>query len=152
MKQIFRTSRVGFGRLFKVYECQQILIARAMMSKSRLLLLDELSTDLDRSSKTKLCDLLNRVNENTTALVCTQDLGQVPLIAKSVVTVNPFLHYNPKPDITDLALHVMCISDVDHHCPLPEMTNFAATSWLNLICSTYVGGSSSISCNMPCLP
>ena len=53
MKQIFRTSRVGFGRLFKVCECQQVLIARAMMSKLRLLLLDEVSANLDLSSKTK---------------------------------------------------------------------------------------------------
>ena len=109
-------------------ERQRVLIARAMMSKPRLLLLDEPSANLDLASKTKLYDLLHRVNENTTVLVSTHDLGLVPHIAKSVVTVNHFLHYHPKPEITDLALHVMCGSDVDHHCPLPEMTTLAAAS------------------------
>ncbi len=109
-------------------ERQRVLIARAMMSKPRLLLLDEPSANLDLTSKTKLYDLLHRINENTTGLVSTHDLGLLPHIAKSVVTVNHFLHYHPKPEITDLALHVMCGSDVDHHCPLPEMTTLAAAS------------------------
>ena len=109
-------------------ERQRVLIARAMMSKPRLLLLDEPSANLDLASKTKLYDLLHRVNENTTVLVSTHDLGLVPHIAKSAVTVNHFLHHHPKPEITDLALHVMCGSDVDHHCPLPEMTTLAAAS------------------------
>ena len=109
-------------------ERQRVLIARGMMSKPRLLLLDEPSANLDLASKTKLYDLLHRVNENTTVLVSTHDLGLVPHIAKSVVTVNHFLHHHPKPEITDLALHVMCGSDVDHHCPLPEMTTLAAAS------------------------
>ena len=109
-------------------ERQRVLIARAMMSKPRLLLLDEPSANLDLASNTKLYDLLHRVNENTTVLVSTHDFGLVPHIAKSVVTVNHFLNYHPKPEITDLALHVMCGSDVDHHCPLPEMTNLAAAS------------------------
>ena len=108
-------------------ERQRVLIARAMMSKPRLLLLDEPSANLDLASKTKLYDLLHRVNENTTVLVSTHDLGLVPHIAKSVVTVNHFLHHYPKPR-SDLALHVMCGSDVDHHCPLPEMTTLAAAS------------------------
>ena len=109
-------------------ERQRVLIARAMMSKPRLLLLDEPSANLDLQSKTKLYDLLHRVNENTTVLVSTHDLGLVPHIAKSVATVNHFLHYHPRPEITDLALYVMCGSDVDHHCPLPEMTTLAAAS------------------------
>ena len=109
-------------------ECQQVLIARAMMSKSRLLLSEELSANLDLASKTKLYDLSHRVNKNTTVLVSTHDLGLVPHISKSVVTANHFLYYHPKPEITDLALHVMCGSDVDNHCPLPEMTILAAAS------------------------
>ena len=107
---------------------QQVLIARAMVSKLRLLLLDEPSANLNLQSKTKLYDLLHRVNEKTTVLVSTHDLGLVPHIAKSVATVNHFLHYYPRPEITDLALHVMCGSDEDHHCSLPEMTNLVAAS------------------------
>ena len=98
-----------------------------MMSKPRLLL-DESSADLAILSKKKLYDLLHQVNENTTVLVSTHDLGLIPQIAKSVVTVNHFLHYHPKPEITDLALHVMCGSEVDHHCSLPEMTTLAAAT------------------------
>ena len=81
-------------------ELQRVLIARAMMSELKLLLLDEPSANLDLASKTILYDFLHRVNENTTVLVSTHDLGLVPLIAKSVVTVNHFLHYHSKPEIT----------------------------------------------------
>ena len=109
-------------------ERQRVLIARAMMSKPRLLLLDEPSANLDLASNTKLYDLLHRVNENTTVLVSTHDFGLVPHTAKSVVTVNHFLHYHPKFKITDLELHVMCGSDVYHHCPLSDMTTLAAAS------------------------
>ena len=109
-------------------ELQRVLIARAMMSELKLLLLDEPSANLDLASKTILYDFLHRVNENTTVLVSTNVLGLVPNIAKSAVTVNHFLHYHPKPEITDLTLHVIFCSDVDHHCPLPEMTTLAAAS------------------------
>ena len=99
-----------------------------MMSKPRLLLLDKPSANLDLQSNTKLYDLSHRLNKNTTDLVSTHGLGLVPHIARSVATVNHFLHYHPKTEITDLTLHRMCGFDVDHHCPLPEVTALAAAS------------------------
>lgn len=107
---------------------QRVLVARALMSQPKLLLLDEPTANLDLQSKTQLYELLHRLNEQTTILVSTHDLGLVPHIAKSVATVNHFLHYHPQPKITEQALHVMCGASVDHQCPVSTATHLAAAS------------------------
>lgn len=59
-------------------QLRALLIARALMQKPSLLLLDEVSDGLDKSARTRLFDLLEKVAESTTLIVSTHRPETLP--------------------------------------------------------------------------
>jgi zinc transport system ATP-binding protein len=72
---------------------QRVMIARALISKPEILILDEPNTGVDTHSQAKFYELLNKLNkqENITILFITHDLGVIVNDIKRVLCINQTL-------------------------------------------------------------
>lgn len=66
---------------------QRVFIARALVSKPQLLLLDEPTVGVDVEAKKKFYQLLTRLNqqEGITILLVTHDLEMLPMVAQQII-------------------------------------------------------------------
>jgi zinc transport system ATP-binding protein len=78
---------------------QRVLLARALVSKPEILLLDEPTANVDMEIENKLYDILNSLNERMTILMVTHDLGFVSRIVRSVICVNKRVVVHPTSQI-----------------------------------------------------
>ena len=67
---------------------QRVLIARALCSEPKLLLLDEPTSNIDQESEQDLFKILEQLNHQMTILLVSHDLGFVSTVVKSVICVN----------------------------------------------------------------
>lgn len=103
-------------------QMQRIFLARALISRPALLLLDEPSTYADNQFESELYDLLKDLNDKgLTILMVSHDLGIIPAYVKSIACVNGELHYHPGPEITTEVLKVYnCPIELVAHGPVPH--------------------------------
>ncbi len=78
---------------------QRVLIARALVSEPKLLLLDEPTSSLDDYVERELYDLLKELNKELTIVVVSHDIGFVSRYVEKVVCVNRRVHIHPTSDI-----------------------------------------------------
>ena len=118
-------DRMGMGRYAdrKIGElsggqCQRVLIARALVSRPRLLLLDEPTTSIDTRGQADFYRLLQELNRSVTILVVSHDLLVISTYVKSVACVNQRLHYHNQAEITGEMLDSMYPCAVEEVCPV----------------------------------
>jgi zinc transport system ATP-binding protein len=72
---------------------QRVMIARALVSRPQILILDEPNTGVDTHSQRKFYDLLKELNqdEKITILFITHDLGVIADDVNSVLCINQTL-------------------------------------------------------------
>jgi len=97
---------------------QRIFIARALVTKPKLLLLDEPTTNIDTKGQTELFELLKELNTDITILVVSHDLLVISRYVKSVACVNKRLHYHNQAEITGDMLEIMYPCTVEEVCPV----------------------------------
>jgi zinc transport system ATP-binding protein len=100
---------------------QRVLIARALASEPRLLLLDEPTANLDLKMEHDLYDLLKGLNEHLTIVLVSHDLGFVSQFVKRVACVKRRVIVHPTSDITGEIIQEIYGADVrmvrhDHGC------------------------------------
>lgn len=81
---------------------QRVLMARALVNRPSLLILDEPSTYIDQQSEHRLYSLLERINSECAIMLVSHNLDAVHRIVKNIAVVNTTLTYNPtkgKPDV-----------------------------------------------------
>jgi len=78
---------------------QRILIARALFSEPRILLLDEPTANIDLSVEETFLELLEEVRRHTTIIVVTHDLGLAERLTDQVVCVNRRVHRHRMADL-----------------------------------------------------
>jgi zinc transport system ATP-binding protein len=74
---------------------QRVLIARALASEPEMLILDEPAASVDASSRVRLTNILQQLNEDMTILLTTHDVGFVTNVVNGVVCVNRRVVFHP---------------------------------------------------------
>ncbi len=95
---------------------QRVFIARALMTRPKLLLLDEPTASIDTRGQTEFYELLKELNRDIAILVVSHDLFIISQYATSAACVNHGLHYHAQHDVTGDLLETMYSCSVDTEC------------------------------------
>jgi len=106
---------------------RRVLVARALVVKPRLLLLDEPTASLDAHSSSQIFSLLKGLNGKMTIILVTHDTMAISSYLKTIVCINHTLFYHGDPNLSpdlinevygcpvDLLAHGMPHRVFDHH-------------------------------------
>lgn len=79
---------------------QRVLMARALVGKPEMLLLDEPTASIDGRVEQDIYELLKRLNEKATIILVSHDLGFISTYVNRVACVNRSLVCNPTEHVT----------------------------------------------------
>ncbi len=105
---------------------QRVLIARALATEPRMLLLDEPTAHVDIAAQKDLYDFLEHLNEKLTVVMVTHDIGFVAPFITSVLCVNKTVAMHPTRHVTGQIIselyghEVQFVSHDDSACPHPS--------------------------------
>lgn len=97
-------------------ELQRALLARAIISKPKLLILDEPNNYVDSNFEKELYELLNKLSKSMAIILVSHDVGTIISYVKSVACVNKSLHYHNSNKITQQDL-------MQYNCPILLVTH-----------------------------
>lgn len=102
-------------------ELQRTMLARAIISSPKLLILDEPNTYVDNRFESELYRILTELNKQMAILLVSHDIGTISPYIKSIACVNGGLHYHPSNEITTEQLKVYnCPIELVAHGPVPH--------------------------------
>jgi zinc transport system ATP-binding protein len=102
-------------------ELQRTLLARAIVSYPRLLIMDEPDTHVDNKFEMELYELLRELNQQITILLVSHDIGTISPYIKTIACVNGHLHYHTSNEISEEQLKVYnCPIEIITHGPVPH--------------------------------
>ena len=99
-------------------QLQRVFIARALVTRPKLLLLDEPTASIDPQGQMDFFKLLKTLNREITILMVSHDLMAISRHVKSVACVNMQLHYHGQAEITGDMLQTMYPCAEDEVCPV----------------------------------
>jgi zinc transport system ATP-binding protein len=100
---------------------QRVLMARALVGRPDLLLLDEPTTSVDGRVEQDIYELLKELNEKVTIILVSHDLGFISSYVKHVACVNRRLVCNPTNEITGEVIEACYrgpVHMIKHKCEL----------------------------------
>ena len=97
---------------------QRVLIARALVSHPKLLVLDEPTASIDTKGQTEFYELLVELNKELTILMVSHDLLVVSNYAKSIACLNRRMHYHQSFGSSGEVLDAFYSCSVEEICPV----------------------------------
>ncbi|MFC2152448.1 metal ABC transporter ATP-binding protein [Bacteroidota bacterium] len=97
-------------------QIQKVLLARAIISSPRLLILDEPNTFVDNQFEGELYEILNELNKEMAIMIVTHDVGTISSYVKTIACVNRTLHYHKSNIISEEQL-------ASYNCPIKLITH-----------------------------
>lgn len=97
---------------------QRLLIARALISRPELLVLDEPTASIDTKGQQEFYELLKELNRELTILMVSHDLLIVSSYAKSIVCLNWRMHYHQPFGSSSEVLDAFHSCSVEEICPV----------------------------------
>lgn len=94
-------------------EFQKMLIARALATNPKLLLLDEPTASVDAASRDQIYSLLAELNKNMTIILVTHDLLAVSSQVTRLACLNGQLVYHGEPELTEKVVNNLYGCPVD---------------------------------------
>jgi zinc transport system ATP-binding protein len=103
-------------------QLQRTLLARAVINKPELLILDEPNSYVDKRFETHFYKLLQTINEKTSVILVSHDIGTVLSTVKNIACVNETLHYHSASDVDSewIEAHLGCPFDMIGHGSIPH--------------------------------
>jgi len=103
-------------------QLQRTLLARAMISRPELLILDEPNSYIDKRFETYFYEILQEINKKTAIILVSHDIGTVISTVKNIACVNETLHYHAGTNIDShwLEKHFSCPFDLIGHGNIPH--------------------------------
>ncbi|HPE68826.1 MAG TPA: metal ABC transporter ATP-binding protein [Thermotogota bacterium] len=93
-------------------QLQRVLIARALVSHPKILLMDEPTASLDSSAREGIFSLLESLHEQVTIVVVTHDLSAISTYFESIACLNRTLHYHGGKELSQ------GVVDATYGCPV----------------------------------
>jgi len=88
-------------------QLQRVLLARALVARPRILLLDEPTANVDQRAESEIFDLLKDLNDRMTILVVSHDIAFVSSYVTRVACINRTLMCHPTADIDADLIHTL---------------------------------------------
>ena len=97
-------------------QMQRALLARAIISEPRLLILDEPTNFVDNRFEKELYTTLQRLNERMAIIVVSHDIGTITSVVKEIVCVNRHVHRHRSNILTQEQLR-------NYDCPIQVISH-----------------------------
>lgn len=103
-------------------QLQRVLLARAIVARPEVLILDEPNTYIDRQFQEQMYQMLNDINRDCAIIIVSHDIGSILQNVKAVACVNYNVHYHPDTELSmvELEQHLGCPIDLLGHGLLPH--------------------------------
>jgi zinc transport system ATP-binding protein len=93
-------------------EQQRVFIARALVAKPQILLLDEPTASVDSTMQTEFYDLLHRLKDRMAIILVSHDISAVSVHVDKIACLNRQLFYHGTPEIEAAVL------EATYQCPV----------------------------------
>lgn len=80
-------------------QLQRVLLARAIVSKPDVVILDEPNTYIDRHFQKQMYEMLEQINKDCAIIIVSHDIAEVLNNVKHIACVNHHLHYHDTADM-----------------------------------------------------
>ncbi len=103
-------------------QLQRVLLGRSIVSRPRVLILDEPNSYVDKRFESRFYQLLGEINKESAIILVSHDIGTVLAMVKNIACVNETLHYHPGTNVSEewLGEKYACPIELVGHGNLPH--------------------------------